>query len=171
MFLASRYFAVSAEEFDGAVFIAIHVAIVGGFARFFYDGATLSQQAKAGLTFLFFAMALGALGNKLSPAHAILDGFKFFFSWVQIAIMYVGAASATLVLYRLDKLPKEASAAPGQASTTPQKAPESAAPGGQEAAAETSSTASQATETAPAESTQKDSDAQAIQIAQPESAT
>lgn len=170
MFLSSRYFGISAAEFDGAVFIAIHLAIVGGFARFFYDGATWSQQAKAGLIFLFFAMLLGALGNLLSPSHAFLEGFKFFFSWVQLAIMYVGAASATLVLYRLDKLPKEASSASGQSSPTPEKPPESAPQASQGAVTQSDSIASLSADTPAGESAQS-AEAQTIQVAKRESAT
>ncbi len=162
MYLSSRYFAISAEELDGAVFIAIQLAVVGGFARFFYDGATLSQQAKAGLTMLFFATALGSLGNLLSPAHALLEGFKFFFSWVQMAVMYAGAASATLALYRLEKLPKEASAAPSQAAQAPEKSQESAAQAVSEGAPES---------TPAGEPNQQDSEAQTVQTVQSESAT
>lgn len=132
IFLASRYFAGTADAVDGAVFIAIHLAIVGGFARFFYEGATLTQQAKAGLTMLFLAMSLGALGNLMSNAHSLLPGFKFYFSWVELALMYAGAACATLSLYRLEKLPKDTAkpAQPAQsaADSSKQQASQTAQP-------------------------------------------
>jgi predicted regulator of Ras-like GTPase activity (Roadblock/LC7/MglB family) len=80
--------------------IVVQVLIPFGFAVLRYRSAPLSQIIQVAFTFLGVAAGIGVIGTVTSDLNQSL-GMDVLVSWVQLGIMNIGGAAATVALYEL----------------------------------------------------------------------